>query len=110
MSLTALQIDDKPGPSARVVSLGIEPRTAPAAPFRLRFGGIAGRVLPPLVTLAFVLILWEVFCSSPTSSLPPPSRVISDIRCSEVFSIPFVAEMTQTRSGRFGSMVLRIPR
>ncbi|MCC6981654.1 MAG: nitrate ABC transporter permease [Bauldia sp.] len=79
MSLTAIKIDDTPAPvTGRVVSLGIEPRTAPAAPFRIRFGGIAGRVLPPLVTLAFVLVLWEALCSSPGSSLPPPSRVLSD--------------------------------
>ena len=35
-------------------------------------------MLPPLVTLAFLLILWEVICSSPTASVPPPSRVVSE--------------------------------
>ena len=35
-------------------------------------------VLPPLVTLTIMLLIWEVICSSPTASLPSPSRVITE--------------------------------
>ncbi|CAN7266869.1 nitrate ABC transporter permease [Phyllobacterium sp. LjRoot231] len=39
---------------------------------------LAGHVVPPLVTLVFLLVLWEILCSSPTASVPPPSRVVSE--------------------------------
>lgn len=38
----------------------------------------AETVLPPLLTLAVLLALWEVLCSSPTASLPSPSKVLSE--------------------------------
>ncbi|EJN02549.1 nitrate ABC transporter permease [Phyllobacterium sp. YR531] len=38
----------------------------------------AAHVFPPLVTLLFLLIFWEIVCSSPTASVPPPSRVVSE--------------------------------
>jgi nitrate/nitrite transport system permease protein len=39
---------------------------------------IAKRLLPPLLTLAALIGLWEIACSSPTASLPPPSKVVAD--------------------------------
>ncbi|MGH7003211.1 MAG: nitrate ABC transporter permease [Alphaproteobacteria bacterium] len=39
---------------------------------------VAEHVLPPLVTLAFLLLFWEIVCSSPTASVPPPSRVVAE--------------------------------
>ena len=39
---------------------------------------LAGHVVQPLVTLVFLLVLWEILCSSPTASVPPPSRVVSE--------------------------------
>ncbi len=80
MSVTALKIDDKPAPaSAKIVRIGIEKKTPlPAAPLLARLAGPAAKVLPPVITLGLVLLLWEIVCSSPTSSLPPPSRVVSD--------------------------------
>jgi nitrate/nitrite transport system permease protein len=38
-------------------------------------GKIATRLIPPLVVLAFILTVWEIACSSPGASLPPPSQV-----------------------------------
>jgi nitrate/nitrite transport system permease protein len=80
MSVTALKIDNGPAQApATVVPIGIEKKAAvAAAPLRARLSGLAAKVLPPLVTLGLVLLVWEVACASPTSSLPPPSRVISD--------------------------------
>lgn len=39
---------------------------------------IAGKVLPPAITLALLLGIWQLACSSPEASLPPPSKVIED--------------------------------
>jgi nitrate/nitrite transport system permease protein len=38
----------------------------------------ATHFLPPILTLAALIGLWEVLCSSPTASLPPPSKVVTD--------------------------------
>jgi len=35
-------------------------------------------VVPLLVTLGFLLLLWQLLCSDPASALPPPSRVLRD--------------------------------
>jgi nitrate/nitrite transport system permease protein len=36
------------------------------------------KLLPLLVTLAVLGGIWEVLCSSPTATLPPPSKVVAD--------------------------------
>jgi len=45
---------------------------------RTRLADLARAIVPPLLTIAALLLLWELLCSSPTSSLPSPSRVVSD--------------------------------
>jgi nitrate/nitrite transport system permease protein len=45
---------------------------------RSRAIGFAGVVLPPVLMLALLGLVWEVLCSAPGSTLPPPSRVLSD--------------------------------
>ncbi len=49
------------------------------APRRIDLARIAMRVVrsvvPPLVVLAFILIVWQLACSTPGASLPPPSLV-----------------------------------
>lgn len=39
---------------------------------------LATRVLPPVLFLLLLLAIWEVACSQPGASLPPPSTVITD--------------------------------
>ncbi|KKB11656.1 bicarbonate ABC transporter permease [Devosia geojensis] len=39
---------------------------------------VAQATVPPLVVLAIILTVWQVLCSSPGSSLPPPSQVWTD--------------------------------
>src|SRR5918993_786212 len=39
--------------------------------------GISARMVPPLVVLALILLIWELLCSRPGASLPPPSTVVS---------------------------------
>ena len=58
-----------PAPAARPV---FGPRA------RTRLTALARAIIPPLLTIAALLLLWELLCSSPTSSLPAPSRVVSD--------------------------------
>ncbi|MEZ2331261.1 nitrate ABC transporter permease [Mesorhizobium sp. RCC_202] len=38
-------------------------------------GKLAGTLVPPIIVIALMLVVWQVACSSPTSSLPPPSQV-----------------------------------
>lgn len=36
------------------------------------------RLMPPLLTIAVLVGLWEALCASPAASLPPPSRVVGE--------------------------------
>lgn len=38
----------------------------------------AGQLVPPIVTLALLLLIWQLAASSPTSSLPSPLRVLDE--------------------------------
>ncbi|TIT84030.1 MAG: nitrate ABC transporter, permease protein, partial [Mesorhizobium sp.] len=46
---------------------------------RIDLTAIAGRLatalVPPAVVILVLLVVWQVACSSPTASLPPPSQV-----------------------------------
>jgi nitrate/nitrite transport system permease protein len=53
-------------------------RAAWLRPWRARLARVAGTVLPPVAMLALLAVVWEVLCSSPGSSLPPPSKVVQD--------------------------------
>ncbi|HEY3515638.1 MAG TPA: nitrate ABC transporter permease [Gammaproteobacteria bacterium] len=53
---------------------------AVARPSRLKAAAkrYALGVLPPLLAVGAIVGLWEVLCSAPDASLPPPSRVVSE--------------------------------
>ncbi|MER9296569.1 nitrate ABC transporter permease [Mesorhizobium sp. M0621] len=38
-------------------------------------GKLASALVPPAIVIALMLVVWQIACSSPTSSLPPPSQV-----------------------------------
>ncbi|HET7083157.1 MAG TPA: nitrate ABC transporter permease [Rhizomicrobium sp.] len=38
----------------------------------------AAVLLPPLITITFLLLLWQILCGHEGSSLPPPSKVLKD--------------------------------
>ncbi|MBZ9699657.1 MULTISPECIES: nitrate ABC transporter permease [unclassified Mesorhizobium] len=38
-------------------------------------GRLASTLVPPVIVIALMLVVWQIACSSPTSSLPPPSQV-----------------------------------
>ncbi|WP_029352919.1 nitrate ABC transporter permease [Bosea sp. 117] len=83
MSVTALKGEAPPTPakkSADIVQLAVPAR--PAKPSRLAglARGVAVAVVPPAIVLALLLGLWELLCSSPGATLPPPSTIWSEAR------------------------------
>lgn len=82
-----------PPPAAAVAAVVALPTSAarprPRAGTRLlRYGRDgAERVLPPLLCLAILIGAWELLCSQPGSSLPPPSLVVS--KSWELIADPF---------------------
>ena len=40
--------------------------------------GLAARLLPPLVMISILLVLWQLLASHPASTLPPPTKVLTD--------------------------------
>ena len=40
--------------------------------------GLAARVLPPMVMIGILLALWQLLASHPASTLPPPTKVLTD--------------------------------
>jgi nitrate/nitrite transport system permease protein len=53
-------------------------RPALATRTRMVLGKIAERVVPPVVVIAVALLIWELLCRRAGSTLPPPSRVLTD--------------------------------
>jgi nitrate/nitrite transport system permease protein len=45
---------------------------------RKRATEVAQVTIPPLITLALLVVIWELACSSPGASLPAPSQVVKD--------------------------------
>ena len=45
----------------------------------IRIGtGVVTHFAPPVLTIAFLLLLWQMLASSPTSALPSPLKVINE--------------------------------
>ena len=80
MTVTAL----KPGlaaanakpPKGEVVTLKA-PQPSRFEPKKV-LASLVRNIVPPLVVLAAILIVWQVACSSPGATLPPPSQVWAD--------------------------------
>ncbi len=64
-------------PAAQVLALPLRKQAFSDRIFRAG-RELAFQLVPPLITLALLIGLWELLCSSPTASLPPPSRVVTD--------------------------------
>lgn len=77
-------------PEAKVVSLSLPASGGVAGEARAPATRVAqrrwlaavkrhsGNAVPPLVAVAVMVGLWEVLCSAPDASLPPPSRVVTE--------------------------------
>ena len=48
--------------------------------FLSRISEAAAVVLPPLVTLALILIVWQIACSGTKATLPPPTKIWTDAK------------------------------
>src|SRR6476619_7657938 len=66
-----------PATTAKVLPLPPK-RPALATRTRMVLGKVAERVVPPVVVIAVALLIWELLCRRAGSTLPPPSRVLSD--------------------------------
>jgi nitrate/nitrite transport system permease protein len=68
-----------PTPEAPATVVPFQP---PVRPVFVRLGEsfnrIAGVVLPPLIVIGLVVFVWQMLCDSPHSTLPAPSKVLSD--------------------------------
>jgi nitrate/nitrite transport system permease protein len=64
--------------SAHVVAL--KPPRSPFVTTRLvpMLGAAAARVLPPLITLALILTVWQILCMKPGATLPSPTKIWSE--------------------------------
>ena len=66
-------------PAATAKVLPLSPKRAPLSE-RIATGlrDVAARLVPPIVVIAFALLIWEVLCRRTGATLPPPSRVVRD--------------------------------
>jgi len=74
-------------PAAATVVALPRARAARAGRWAERGRELLANLLPPVVTLAVLLALWEVLCSHPGAALPPPSQVVTDTW--ELIASPF---------------------
>jgi nitrate/nitrite transport system permease protein len=66
-----------PATTAKVLPLPPK-RPALATRTRMVLGKVTERVVPPVVVIAVALLIWELLCRRAGSTLPPPSRVLTD--------------------------------
>jgi nitrate/nitrite transport system permease protein len=64
--------------TVKVLPLGTPRRSPLRERVRTRLSAIAASVVPPLIVIALILLVWELMCSKPGATLPPPSRVLKD--------------------------------
>ncbi len=72
----AIEAAGRPAKSGKVVPLG----RAPASGFDAgrTAASLARNVIPPVIVLLVLLAVWQVSCSGPGASLPPPSQIWTD--------------------------------
>src|SRR5687768_3715263 len=60
--------------NAAVVRLNV-PAASFSSRLKPRLAAVAARVLPPLIMLVLILTVWQILCSRPSATLPPPSKI-----------------------------------
>ncbi len=80
MSALARKFNEEPqqqaAKKANVVALA--PKQSPRIDLR-KWAVVAARnIIPPFVVLAILLAVWQLLCSAPGASLPPPSQVFEE--------------------------------
>jgi nitrate/nitrite transport system permease protein len=64
---------------AAVIKL-MTPRSGVSARILAALSTAAARVVPPLVTLALLLLVWEMLCNRPGATLPAPTKIWTEAR------------------------------
>ncbi|NTF33043.1 nitrate ABC transporter permease [Rhizobium skierniewicense] len=77
--------------SGTVIAINRRPVQGPNA--RKIAASIARNVVPPFVVLALLLGIWQVLCSGPGATLPPPSQVFQESY--DLIAYPFFSYGTQ---------------
>jgi nitrate/nitrite transport system permease protein len=67
------------GASGRVIAL-TTPRFAFGSRILPALSTAAAHVVPPLLTLALILLLWEMLCNRPGATLPAPTKIWTEAR------------------------------
>jgi nitrate/nitrite transport system permease protein len=56
------------------------PRTGLSARILPALSTAASRVIPPLITLALILLVWQMLCNKPGATLPAPTKIWAEAR------------------------------
>lgn len=73
----------EPAPAATVADVVALPRVKPdlwQTKILPMAKATAARVLPPLITFAIILGVWQILCMKPNATLPSPSRIWADAK------------------------------
>ena len=73
--------------------IAIDRRKAPALNAKKIAAAITRNVVPPLVVLVLMLGIWQMLCSSPGATLPPPSQVLQESY--DLIAYPFFVNGSQ---------------
>jgi nitrate/nitrite transport system permease protein len=92
-SIPATGIAASVAATAEVVPLPPKARRTPLEWLRPRLVALATAVVPPLLTLALIMLVWEILCSGAGATLPSPSQVWRD--ASDLILDPFFVNGSQ---------------
>ncbi len=90
---TAEPVAPAPAPKAEIIALTPKPKSAGLDWLKTRAVAVATAVIPPLLTLALILLVWEILCARPGATLPSPSQVWRD--ASDLILDPFFVNGSQ---------------
>jgi len=79
--------------TAEVVPLAPKARATPMEWLKPKLAATATAVVPPLLTLALIMLIWEILCSGAGATLPSPSQVWRD--ASDLILDPFFVNGSQ---------------
>ncbi|MDP2800267.1 MAG: nitrate ABC transporter permease, partial [Phreatobacter sp.] len=82
-----------PAAAAKVVTLAPQRSANRLALLKPKLVAITSVVVPPLLTLALILLVWEILCSGQGATLPSPSQVWRD--ASDLILDPFFVAGSQ---------------
>src|SRR5688572_30830276 len=84
MNMPLLRAEARSAVSARNAPASVIKLRTPGSGFSARFlralSTVAARVVPPLVTLALLLLVWELLCNRPGATLPAPTKIWTEAR------------------------------